>query len=83
MTENRTQGTMEHRGYTATVRWDEDSKCYAGKVMDTWDTIVFYEYTWEKTYQAFTEVLDWHLEDCVKSGKDPRTSNREPMTKIV
>jgi len=83
MTENTTQGTMEHRGYTATVRWDEESKCYAGEVLDTWDMIVFYDHTWEKTYQAFRNVLDWHLEECGKNGKEPRLSNREPMAKIV
>jgi len=71
--------TMEHRGYTATVRWDEESKCYAGKVMDTWGTIAFHDYTWEKMYQAFKNMLDDYLEHCKEDGEEPRLSVREAL----
>ena len=75
--------TMEHSGFTATVRWDVESKCYAGKVMDTWGTVVFYDYTWEKAYQGFRALLDDYLKCCGEDGEEPRQSVREAPASAV
>jgi len=83
MIQNTDQTTMEHRGYTAIVKWDEESDCYAGEVMDTWGMVVFYDYTWEKAYQGFRDVLDQYLERCEEDGEEPRLSNRELVAHSV
>jgi predicted HicB family RNase H-like nuclease len=57
--------TMEHRGYTAIVEWDEESRSYCGSAMDTkGGGVIFWDHTWKKAYQGFKDALDWHLEDC-------------------
>jgi len=83
MSQNTSPMTMEHRGYTAIVTWNEEAGHYFGKVLDTWGTVIFYDYTWEKAYQGFKDVLDDYLKGCEEDGEEPRLSNREPMAKIV
>jgi len=83
MSQSASQTIMEYRGYTANVKWDEESKCYSGKVMDTWGMVVFYDYTWEKAYQGFRDVLDQYLEHCEEDGEEPRLSNRELVAQSV
>jgi len=80
---NTTPMTMKHKGYTAFVEWDEETKQYFGKVQDTWGTVVFYDDTWEKAYEGFKAILDDYLRDCEKDGEEPRLSNRELVAHSV
>jgi len=68
------QTTMEHRGYTAQVEWDEDANCYSGEVLGAWGMVGFRGNTLDEAHQGLKEVLDWYLEDCEKKGIDPRQS---------
>jgi predicted HicB family RNase H-like nuclease len=75
--------TMEHRGYTASVEWDEECGCYSGTVLDTWGTVVFSGDTLEDVRDRFKGILDWYLEECERDGVEPRLSNREEMAHCV
>jgi len=79
MSQNTIPMTMEHKGYTATVEWDEESQCFSGEVIDTWGMVVFFDYTWEKAYEGFKAILDDYLRDCEKDGEEPRMSNRKAL----
>jgi len=77
MTQEQNLLTMEYRGYTASVTWNDEAKYYYGRALDTWGTICFYDYTWEKAFQAFKDLMDEYLEECERDGEEPRLSNRE------
>jgi len=79
MNQDTNSKTMEYKGYTAIVEWDEESKCYSGEVQDTWGMVVFHDYTWELAYQGFKNILDWYLENCEEDGEEPRMSNRKAL----
>jgi len=75
--------TMEYKGYTATVEWDDEAKQWCGEVLDIWGMVIFQGDTWEETYQAFKETLDSHIKVCEGDGEEPRMSNRELLAHTV
>ena len=72
MSETTLQTTVEHRGYTAQVEWDEETNCYSGEVFGIWAVIGFSGNTLDEARHRFKELLDLYLEDCEKDGSDPR-----------
>jgi len=77
------QNTMEYKGYTATLEWEDDVEQWSGEVQDTWGTVIFQGDTIDDTYQAFRDALDSHLLACEQENEEPRLSNRGLVPQLV
>jgi len=64
--------TMNYRGYTARIEFDERDNIFWGKVLGIQDSITFEGDTVLKLTEDFHAAIDFYLEDCVANGKSPQ-----------
>lgn len=53
---------MEYKGYYAEIEYDEDTKRYYGRVINTRDIITFHGETIEETNKEFEKSVDDYLD---------------------
>ena len=61
-----------YRGYTATVRFDDDALLFHGEVVGLRDVITFQARTAEDLVRAFQESVDDYLAWCAEDGVAPQ-----------
>lgn len=64
-------GTMEYKGYLASLGYSAEDKCFFGKVEFINDLILFDGTSVEELEREFHAAVDSYLEFCKKKGKDP------------
>ncbi|MDR2561905.1 MAG: hypothetical protein LBC63_09080 [Holophagales bacterium] len=71
--ESRGAVTMEYRGYTAVVKWDDEYGLFDGEVLLANDKhgVHFSPYTIPEARKAFQELLDFYIEGCIEDGEEP------------
>lgn len=62
---------MQYKGYTASIRFEEDAKLLFGEVIGIADTIFFEAENVESFIQAFHDAVDDYLSYCEEEGKEP------------
>jgi predicted HicB family RNase H-like nuclease len=62
---------MIYKGYTGAIEVDEDSGILFGTVLGTRDIITFVGNTVEEARKSLQESVDFYLERCVATGKEP------------
>lgn len=63
--------TMNYRGYSARIEYDEDDEIFIGHLVGINDIIGFHADTVADLKNAFVESVDDYLETCRKIGKTP------------
>ena len=65
--------TMNHRGYTARVEFDPRDNIFWGKVLGLPDSvsITFEGDTVADLIKDFHNAVDFYIEDCAKTGREP------------
>jgi predicted HicB family RNase H-like nuclease len=62
---------MTYKGYTGALEVDEDSGILFGTVLGTRDIITFVGNTIEEARKSLQESVDFYLERCAATGKEP------------
>ena len=62
---------MQYKGYTASVEFSEEEKCYVGDVLGISDVIFFRGDTQELLNQQFKEMIDEYLTDSAEDNIEP------------
>ena len=74
--------TVEHRGYYARVKHDNEDGLFVGRVAGIRDGVGFHADTVEELRAAFREAVDDYLETCARLGRTPRRAALDEMTAI-
>jgi len=62
---------MDYKGYTAIVKWSDESGVFRWKVVGAGDKTVFPAQTVPEARAAFEAAVDAYLEDCLARGAEP------------
>ncbi len=62
---------LEHRGYRATVTFDDEAGTLYGEVIGTRDVITFEGESVEEVRQAFRDSVEEYLKVCRERGRTP------------
>ena len=70
--------TMQYKGYTASINFDEDDDIFVGRVVGIRDIIAFHADNVADLKKEFAEMIDFYLESCARDGEEPNkpTSNK-------
>ena len=63
--------TMNYKGYTAKLSFDDAESQFYGDVLDVNDVIVFYGTTAAELRSNFHSVVDAYLDACAEDGVEP------------
>ena len=63
---------MTHRGYAARIEYSDEDGCFVGRVAGIQDIITFHGDSVDEIRQAFEEAVDFYLDSCSKSGREPQ-----------
>ena len=70
--------TMQYRGYTARIEFDEDDRIFVGHLAGIKDIVGFHGITVDELERAFHESVDAYKEKtsfCLPSTEDVRLTN--------
>ena len=62
---------MTYKGYSGTVRFDDEAEVFHGEVLGLRDVVTFQGTTVEEVKGAFEESIDDYLEFCKTRGEEP------------
>lgn len=62
---------MEHKGYIATVEFDDEALIFHGEVINTSDVITFQGTNATELRQAFVDSIEDYLAFCLERGEEP------------
>jgi predicted HicB family RNase H-like nuclease len=62
---------MTYKGYTGTVRFDDEAEIFYGEVTGLRDVVTFQGRTVDELKTAFQESIDDYLEFCESRGESP------------
>lgn len=63
--------TMQYKGYTANISFDENDDIFVGRVVGIRDIIVFHADNVADLKKEFAEMVDFYLESCARDGTAP------------
>jgi predicted HicB family RNase H-like nuclease len=63
---------MTHRGYAARIEYSDEDGCFVGRVAGIQDIITFHGDSVDEIRNAFEEAVDFYLETCSTSGREPQ-----------
>lgn len=64
--------TMNHKGYSAAVQYDDDDGIFFGRVAGIRDGVGFHAETVSDLRAAFHEAVDDYIETCAHLGRNPQ-----------
>lgn len=64
-------GTLEYKGYVASIGFSSEDRCFFGKIEFINDLIMFEGTTVDELEAAFKDAVDSYLEFCEQNGKAP------------
>jgi len=62
---------MHHKGYSASIHYDDRDRNYHGQLTDSLDNVYFEGSTVGKIEIAFREGIDDYLAYCAETGRQP------------
>ncbi len=62
---------MTYKGYSGSVRFDDEAGLFHGEVIGLRDVVTFQGRTVDELKQAFHDSIDDYLEFCESRGEDP------------
>lgn len=62
---------MTYKGYSASVRFDDEAEIFHGEVIGLRDVVTFQGTTVDELKQAFQESIDDYLEFCEDRSEEP------------
>ncbi|MCF6312739.1 MAG: type II toxin-antitoxin system HicB family antitoxin [Verrucomicrobiales bacterium] len=62
---------MKHKGYSGTVRFDDDDEVFHGEVLGLRDVVTFQGTTVEELKRAFEDSIEDYLDFCKERGEAP------------
>ena len=62
---------MTYKGYSGTVRFDDEAELFHGEVLGLRDVVTFQGTTVDELKSAFEESIDDYLEFCDERGEEP------------
>ncbi len=62
---------LHHKGYSASVEYDDDSACFIGRVLGMREPLLFRATSVQGLRGAFTEAIEAYLQRCALEGKKP------------
>lgn len=62
---------MTYKGYSGTVRFDDEAEIFHGEVLGLRDVVTFQGTTVEEVKKGFEESVDDYLEFCKERGEEP------------
>lgn len=65
------ENTMNYKGYSATIEYSPEDKCFVGRVLGIRDVIGFHGESVGELEKDFHQTLDFYLDTCKKRGKTP------------
>jgi len=63
---------MTYKGYTAKVEFDPRDNIFWGKILGIVDSITFEGKTVAELTADFHRAIDFYIEDCAATGRDPQ-----------
>ena len=63
--------TLNYRGYTAKIEFDPDDNILFGNIIAIRDTVGFHGESVSELKNAFHEAVDFYLESCEKTKREP------------
>ena len=63
---------MKYRGYTARIEFDDRDSIFVGHVLGVRAIIGFHGETVARLTEDFHNAIDFYLEDCAKTGREPQ-----------
>ena len=63
--------TISYKGYTAKVEFDQEDDILFGNIIGIRDTVGFHGESVGELKNSFQEAVDFYLESCKKSGREP------------
>ncbi len=63
--------TLTYKGYTAKIEFDQEDNILFGNLIGIRDTVGFHGETIKELKEAFHEAVDFYLESCQKTGREP------------
>ena len=75
MEENTPELQMEYKDYKAKMTWNKEIRKYEFEIQDTWLPMKYEAENTSTAERMFKVVLDAYLEECQKTGQEPRESN--------
>ncbi|MCK5719283.1 MAG: type II toxin-antitoxin system HicB family antitoxin [Thiomargarita sp.] len=63
--------TLNYKNYTAKIEFDSDDNILFGNIIGIRDTVGFHGESATELKNAFYEAVDFYLESCKKSGREP------------
>ena len=64
--------TMTYQGYTARIEFDPRDNIFWGRILGITDSISFEGETVAQLTEDFHRAVDFYLEDCAATGRDPQ-----------
>ncbi len=65
------ENVMNYKGYSASVEYSAEDRCFVGRVLGIRDIIGFHGESVGELERDFRETIDFYLESCQKRGKEP------------
>lgn len=62
---------MNHKGYSGSVRFDDEAGIFHGEVIGLRDVVTFQGTTVDELLQSFRDSVDDYLEFCDERGEEP------------
>ena len=63
---------MKYRGYTARIEFDDRDNIFVGHVLGIRAIIGFHGETVAQLIEDFHNAIDFYLDDCAQTGRDPQ-----------
>ena len=63
---------MKYRGYTAKIEYDDRDSIFVGHVLGVRAIIGFHGETVAQLTEDFHNAIDFYLDDCAKTGRNPQ-----------
>lgn len=75
--------SMEYKGYTALIEYDNSDECLVGRVLDISDQLSFHGESISEVRENFHNILDNYLALCHMTGKQPETPTPQPSLSAI
>ena len=63
---------MEHKGFKAKIEYSADDEVFFGRLIGIEDVVTFEGKTVRELKRAMKDAVDFHVEVCEKTGKNPK-----------
>lgn len=66
---NKASNTLKYKGYTGSIEYSPEDKCFFGKILFIDDLVLYEGYTTGELEKSFKYMVDDYLETCKEMSK--------------